>query len=179
MKSILLSSALLVVAGTAAATPPLSAPVEIVNESVNVTVDNPQTEVKINNDSTNPVPVVVQGGVSGSSEPRFVGFSDDAVRADVGLVGLHGACKNKFGSGARMCTTEEVFTTPDLGSYPEVARAWVQQTDKYIYFTDSRTVNCRGWDLASSTYSSTVIKGEKMSLGAVVCTNLLPVTCCK
>jgi len=67
VKRIILSSALLAISAVATANPNIPLDVNLTNDSVNVTVDNPQTEVKINNDSANPVPVVVQGGVSGSS----------------------------------------------------------------------------------------------------------------
>ena len=180
MKRILLSSVLLAIAGNVYAQPPFAFDVNVTNESLGVTVDNPQTEVEIINDSANPVPVVVQGAVSGSSEPRFVGFSNDMVQGNAGLVGVHEACENKFGSGARMCSTAEVFKTPGISSYPDVAKAWVQPDSAFERTSDvPYGNNCYGWSTSTNNRFGSVFEGQRMNLESDICSRYLPVTCCK
>lgn len=45
---------------------------------------------------------------------RFVGFSENQTAPDRGLVQMHFACQSSFGDSARMCTTKEIFETPDF-----------------------------------------------------------------
>ena len=88
--------ALLLTAGISAAyaakPPPQAQEVIVINDdtqSVPVTVQNPQTSVTV--DNTTPIPVDVQGGITiNATELQFVGFSNDVVLGDVGLVGEAG-----------------------------------------------------------------------------------------
>jgi hypothetical protein len=188
---IALSVTLGLATATTVAEPP-TASVNISNTPLPVTVQNPQTSVTVDNESSNPVPVTVQGDVMVQTEPRFVGFSDDRVQGDVGLVGMHTACRNKYGGGARMCLDIEVFKTPDLQPNPSNAIGWVQPANEYV--SSSNKNNCIDWTYRSATATGTVLSGQRMQLAgtrgvqylggrrisrSANCDEALPVACCQ
>ncbi|MGD2076277.1 MAG: hypothetical protein PVG38_15365, partial [Gammaproteobacteria bacterium] len=49
--------------------------VNVVNTPLLITVENPSSEVTVNNDATNPVPVTVQNQTAGPAKYQFVGFT--------------------------------------------------------------------------------------------------------
>ena len=139
--------------------------------------DVPQDVTVVN---TTPIPVEVQGGITIAAEPRFVGFSDSAVRGDVGLVGLHGACRDTYGPGARMCLSIEVFKTPDLESIqiPGFDRGWIAPQILDIGNVSAERFDCFGW------YGLTEAKGltllaDSMAIVPDYCSTPFPVACCQ
>lgn len=100
--------------------------VNIIN-TPNVTVTNPQTSVTVNNDSANPVPVTVQGGITVSRVPQFVGFSDTTVNGGVGWPAVNAACSSKFGAGTRICISTEIYISggPTLPMASDLVYGWV------------------------------------------------------
>jgi len=149
------------------------------------------TPVTVVNTEASPVPVTVQGDVTVTSEPQFVGFSNDAVQGDVGLVGMHGACAATYGVGARMCLSSEVFKTTNLQPVPSVPSGWIQHDDLYSLWTNFEE-NCLGW--SSPLETGNVLSGERMNLWAdrevtypggvrtpvhALCSQARPVACCK
>ena len=153
-------------------------------------------DVNVINDATNPVPVTVQGGISVSSEPQFVGFSSDSVQGDVGLAGMHGACAATYGAGARMCLGMEVIKTPGLQPNLTVPSGWIHPTKNNRITGDisQTSASCYNWTSADSTYRGHVLSGERMqvheyyvvtypggvlTLTAAYCNQLRPVACCQ
>ena len=145
--------------------------------------------VTVGNDAANPIPVTVQGGITVTSEPQFVGFSNDSVQGDVGLVGMHGACAATYGTDARICLEIEVFNTPNLQPVPPVPSGWVQSNASQTLNNN----NCTGWTSAVGR-TGYVLSGERMQLGGsstytypggiltttpANCDELRPVACCK
>lgn len=116
--------------------------------------------------------------VTVTSEPRFVGFSDDAVYADVGLVGMHSACASTYGVGARMCLDVEVFKTPGLKSVPSVTKGWLQPTS-FMSADNPGSLSCNGWSVNTGS-SATWLTGEmQIKFGSNQCENHFRVACCK
>ncbi len=127
------------------------------------------------------------------SEPRFAGFSNDAVAADSGLAGMHEACASTFGEGARMCLDIEVFKTPGLRSVSAVTRAWLQPTS-LLSGDNPGSLSCNGWSVTTGS-AATWLTGDMQIIYASKhhharrydsrryqyshCENSLPVTCCK
>ena len=152
--------------------------VNVVN-TPSVTVTNPQTSVTVDNTTTNPVPVTVQGGLTASA-PQFVGFSNDSVQGDVGLVGMHGACAATYGSSARMCFEIEVFKTPNLQSVPGVI-GWLQENlTSGLLFPRNSVASCFQWNVADASGVGAVLEGDGMRLGRrLSCATIIPVACCQ
>ena len=128
-----------------------------------------------------------------SSEPRFKGFSNDTVSADVGLAGMHGACSSTFGATARMCLDIEVFKTPGLKTNSSVARGWLQPTS-FMSGNNPGSLSCNGWS-ANTGSSATWLTGDMQIIYGgkhyggkryddrhdvnTHCEHQLPVACCK
>lgn len=89
--------------------------------------------VEVSNDGTMPVPVTAE------IEYRYTGLSTAFVTSYVGLNGMHEACRATFGPAARMCTTEELFRTPDLAEKPvrEPGGSWVHPVIVAVAFDDA------------------------------------------
>jgi len=66
--------------------------------------------VEVVNTSAAPMPVVVQSGSGGALQRRLVGFTEQTVRGNDGILSLNGACATDF-PGSRMCTTVEIFNS--------------------------------------------------------------------
>lgn len=163
MKTITLFILILVASNTWAAAP--AKDVNVIN-TPSVTVTNLPASVTVDNSATNPVPVSIQGGVSVAPDPQFVGFSSDSVKGNVGLVGMHGACSLTYGTGARMCTDEEVFKTPNLQPVPSVPSGWIQPTSQMMQFDDINKQTCSHWSDRSIGGIGFVLSGERMNIAA-------------
>jgi hypothetical protein len=117
------------------------------------------------------------------SEARFVGFSNNTVSADVGLVGMHDACRSAYGVSSRMCLDIEVFKTPGLRSIPSVTKGWLQPTS-YLSGDNPASLSCNGWSentggAASWLTGNMQIKYGSKHNGSIHCENHFPVACCR
>lgn len=180
-------------ATTTAAAPPTPS-VNIANTPLPVTVQNPQTSVTVDNTSANPLPVTVQGGITVQAEPQFVGFSDDTVQGNVGLAGMHAACRDTFGAGARMCLDIEVFKTRNLQP-TSVSNGWIQPTPAGVSPSyGDPSYNCSWWTDVSVNATGAVLSGERMqffgfqyvtylggtpTVETAYCADARPVACCQ
>jgi hypothetical protein len=128
-----------------------------------------------------------------ATEPRFAGFSNNAVAADAGLAGMHAACRSSYGAGARMCLDIEVFKTPGLKSVSSVDKGWLQPTS-YLSGDNPGALSCNGWSVSTGSAATwltgdmQIIYGSKHYGGNRYdsrhragnhCEGLLPVVCCK
>jgi hypothetical protein len=128
-----------------------------------------------------------------ASEPRFTGFSNDAVSADAGLAGMHEACSAAYGVGARMCLDIEVFKTPELKTDPSVARGWLQPTSN-LSGDNPGSLSCNGWSVNSGSAATWLTGRMQITYGSKHyqvkhydnrndvnshCEQQLPVACCK
>ncbi len=127
------------------------------------------------------------------SEPRFAGFSNNAIAADSGLAGMHEACHSAYGAGARMCLDVEVFKTPGLRSVSSVQKGWLQPTS-FLSGDNPGALSCNGWSVSTGSAATwltgdmQIIYGSKHYGGnrfdgrhraSNHCEGLLPVACCK
>jgi hypothetical protein len=127
------------------------------------------------------------------SEPRFKGFSRDAIAADGGLAGMHDACSATYGKGARMCLDIEVFKTPGLKKVSSVTKGWLQPTSQ-LSGDNPGSLSCNGWSVDTGA-AATWLTGEMQIIYASKhhqakrydsrgslnshCENHLPVACCQ
>ena len=126
-------------------------------------------------------------------EPRFAGFSDNTVTADVGLAGMHEACSSTYGAGARMCLDIEVFKTPGLKTDSSVAKGWLQPTS-FLSGDNPGSLSCNGWSFNTGSAATWLTGDMQIIYGsrryAVKrydnrhhlnnhCEQHLPVACCK
>ena len=158
----------------------------------------PTKGVTIINDETNPVPVTVTNECTTSTgEYQVIGVTTDSVPADIGINGIYKACEITFGDGARMCTSKEVLSTPNLDTVlaelPAGTGAWVTRTvisthminDELYYVFDfgasypERFLNCNGWS-ASGFGGGTLFKSSEgpIIIDVNSCAALQRVTCC-
>jgi hypothetical protein len=173
--------------------PPGPQDVNVVN-TPNVTVMNPQTSVTV--DNTNPIPVDVQGGMIASSEPRFVGFSTAILRGDAGYPNINQACRDSFGTGARICLASEVANTVQLPIDSTEEFAWVNMIraneGELSYHGAGLASNCGAFKNANPGGRDYVVSrdtGEILELNDSTPTNRMtalgscgssyPVSCCK
>ena len=142
---------------------------------------------------TDDVTTVNAASLTAPGEPRFAGFSNNAVTADVGLAGMHEACSSTFGADARMCLDIEVFKTPGLKARSSVARGWLQPTS-YLSGDNPGALSCNGWSVNSGS-AATWLTGDMQIIYASKqyggkrydhrhyannhCESQLPVACCK
>lgn len=113
-----------------------------------------------------------------SVERQFVGFSNDAVAGDSGLVGINAACAATYGTGARICFDSEVYNTPNLQPIPSVSRGWLQPTN--FSFDSPAMFSCKWWSFHRIDQSATWLTGEMgIDWGDNQCAFVLPVACCK
>lgn len=109
-------------------------------------------------------PVAVDDATAHSSplifanEPRFAGFSNNAVAADSGLAGMHEACRSTYGVDARMCLDIEVFKTPGLKSVSAVEKGWLQPTS-YLSGDNPGALSCNGWSVNTGS-AATWLTGD-------------------
>jgi hypothetical protein len=129
---------------------------------------------------------------------RYIGNSTALVVPNIGINGMHATCQADFGDGARMCTTTEVFETPNM---PQTSPsfAWVQPviTDIIVDGTNVhygvagriishaisegiRGVNCSAWTDTTVARGTTVTNSLSgvMSIGSDSCDEDFRVACC-
>lgn len=131
-----------------------------------------------------------------NKEYRFVGFSTTPVQGNAGMAAMHADCQSTFHDrGARMCTTEEVFRTPNLEdlNLPPDESAWVQpiaagvggavgQTlivDQFqATITHGSTISCNGWTSNNVFFAGLSYRSFSGSFDNRSCSNSSPVACC-
>lgn len=79
--------------------------------------------VDVVNDTTVPIPVVVQNGTDAASQRQLVGYTEQLVNPKDGILKLNRACDNEF-PGSRICTTVEIFKSVQIVE-SNAARGWV------------------------------------------------------
>ena len=106
---------------------------------------------------------------------RFVGYATTTPRTgDEGFVAMHTSCQEDFGPLARMCTTEELFLSPNA-AYPDNP-AWIHSVGGSQDFISGGTPqNCNGW--TSNSGGGLGIRAGGVATG-FACSNDRPVTCC-
>jgi len=120
-----------------------------------------------------------KGGSAGGVY-RFVGYATTTLRTgDEGFVAMHTSCQEDFGPLARMCTTEELFLSPNAAS-PDEGEAWVHSIGNasggQADFIGGPSVGtCKGWSDASA---GGVVIGAGGVIMTLPCGNTRQVTCC-
>ncbi len=122
--------------------------------------------------------VINSSTVTVTNEPRFVGFSNEAVYANTGLAGMHDACASTYGAGARMCLDIEVFKTPGLKSVPSVTKGWLQPTNQ-LSAENPGSLSCNGWSVNTGSSATWLTGDMQIKFGSNGCENLFRVACCK
>ena len=129
-----------------------------------------------------------------TGEYRLIGFSRTSFQGNAGIAAMHADCQATFDDRlARMCTSEEIFKTPNLQDLDLKRDGWVQPivagtgfsgsagstliVDAYsATLTFSRTQSCNGWTDTRPiglTYDSSV-----GALDNSPCVNEFAVACC-
>ena len=129
----------------------------------------PQDVIVVNDASS---PVLVK-----AKSYRYVGNTIAETFPNVGINGMHENCRTDFGASARMCTTTEVFETPNMPSNNTLGQgAWVQPiiSDSILSSTEVHYVvngillpesigggiggmNCRSWSTSESNNRGALI----------------------
>lgn len=123
---------------------------------------------------------------------QFVGFSIGTISGSQGIVSMHALCQLDFGPDARMCISEEYFTSATAAE--PLSRAWLHPTivGNSLPSTSSsgltdfsgvsserfRTLNCNGWQRGATDLGLAL---EALSAGKPVfnsCADPIAVTCC-
>ena len=146
------------------------------------------------NDAFSPVLVEVKSY-------RYVGNSTAMIYPNIGINGMHETCQTAFGSSARMCTTTEVFETPNLPLNNVIGQAaWVQpiisgtilSSTEVLYVVNGvllpeslgggiSGMNCRTWSEATVNNRGAIIgtgAEHKISINYANCNEDLYVACC-
>ena len=128
--------------------------VNVVNTpNVNV-VNTPDVNI------TNMAPIQVKT----SNVYHFAGFSKKKLIGSSGIAALHAGCQSSFGAAARICTTKEIFKTPELSSvttgqgwaHPVVVSEFINSANKRVMRDFSGlsaitlSMSCDGWSSATS-----------------------------
>ena len=129
--------------------------------------------------------MTVTSAAADSSSVRFVGFSNQMLMGDAGIVAFHRACQAAFGLEARMCTTVEYFSSPNAaGATPTLA--WIHPVvanDGGDFLTENGVRKCIAWSELLFPNTLTLTEGtvinEKGQVGEVRCDVARPITCCK
>lgn len=147
------------------------------------------TDVNVVNDTSNPVPVIVQNP---SGERQFVGFSDVTVNGGAGWPAVNAACTSKFGNGARVCAAYEIYNNggPVIPMSPVSTKGWVinsplNKTDFRVGDTCSAfkysDPDHHGWVIDSDTgeikYTTFSTENRFFTIGS--CQSDFPVACCQ
>lgn len=136
----------------------------------------------VNVTNTRPIPV------KSSNVYRFAGFSTATLIGKSGVAALHAACQSNFGAGARMCTTKEIFETPDLISvttgqgwaHPVVVSEILNAANKRVMrdfsglSATTLTMSCDGWRSMASGVIYTADEGYRVA----ACSAARNVSCC-
>ncbi len=86
---------------------------------------------------------------------NFVGFSDSTRAGDVGLRAMNKACEDKYGQGARMCTSEEIkksWKNP-FSIIVTHGPAWVNPSNITMFQDVEPSSPCRGAIDGASGYA--------------------------
>jgi len=103
--------------------------VKVVNKPVVKAQQRGDWNVTVNNDETNPVPVTVQPdglSVNVSTVYRFAGYSSQTVTGSAGgIPGMNNICKSEFGGKARMCYTQEYYSSNNTDIVSTSGLGWI------------------------------------------------------
>ena len=174
--------------------------VKVVNTpSVTVT---PGTLIEVTVPQDKPLPVTITPEakipVTVSSVYQFAGYSNDTVNPTGGIAEMHSVCQGTYGASARMCTTKEFWTSPDLYFETE---AWIQPTivgytlvresthpdqNPVLWIVDFigaqmdiTDANCAQWTSREGGLSYGLgVSADNKSIWPTYCYRLLQVTCC-
>lgn len=124
-----------------------------------------------------------------SEASHFIGFSNNRVSSDQGLVGMNKACKSTYHPEARICNSREIVDT--AWPYTLGARtAWVHPLIVATYFDNhslnqvdysgviSDTLSCTGWKSRSLLEYGLAVDGY-LRFHAVQCGASHNVACCE
>lgn len=150
--------------------------VNVVNTPLLITVENPSSEVTVNNDATNPVPVTVQNQTAGPAKYQFVGFTAATYDGGQGIVTYTNTCNGEF-LGSRMCTYGEFYTTSPFPDLDANAIAWIWPWDNKTSSTAPNNRDCSVWISTLASESGAVIRGDGRATTAP-CSSTLPIACC-
>jgi len=136
---------------------------------------------------------------------RFVGFSATKTNGMVGPAAMNNACKEKYGQGARMCTTEEILTSWQLPSgsnkygwinpsqiqispYPESTTSnkyvAIDSASGFVTYGENPTeasgkLNCSRWTFPlEQDTTGIVLYGQTGSVATSYCSEANYVACC-
>jgi len=170
-----------------------------VTGDVDVNVVN-EPGVTVLNDTSKPIPVAVISG--GPPLLRYVGLTEPHSAEGPGYIGMNRACQDAFGTGSRMCSTEDFFDsalTQPIGDYawisvtpasfhtemlPGGLKLWQLYTRSGLNIIVTRdpdyesfSFNCRDWRIATPADLGAMISPDG-ELASQECTAILPIACC-
>jgi len=133
---------------------------------------------------TNMTPIQVKA----SNVYHFTGFSKKKLIGSSGVAALHAGCQSDFGSAARMCTTKEIFKTPDLTtvttgqgwSHPVVVSEFLNLSNKRVMRDFSGlsaitlSMSCDGW----SKNTSGILYSAREGFQVTNCSVAQRISCC-
>jgi len=112
---------------------------------------------------------------------EFAGFTTATMSGSAGYLGMNNACRNDFGSDARMATSTEVAQS-NLGA-AQSGVAWVQGVSHAsdpsldaVSGTSTGSLTCKGWSDSGSITALTV-DGANFSMGTQFCYQASAVAC--
>jgi hypothetical protein len=130
-----------------------------------------------------------------TGEYRLVGLSEEVFQGNGGIAAMHAACQATFGDRlARMCTSEEVFKTPNLQDLGLERSGWIQPIITGAGFSDagefivdaytaalsfSTTQSCNAWTSnQEGPFFGLTYNPRAGALENSPCINENPVACC-
>jgi hypothetical protein len=140
--------------------------------------------------------------VNVSTEYRFAGYSTGTTLGNAGsVIGMHALCQADYGEHARMCTSKEWWTSPNV-SLPPNGPAWIQPVTVAAYSgldhtmtqtrnvvidwtghrknvqrnTDARPPTCRQW--TDNNEDGLVVQAGFTTVQTRACGSNNYVTCC-
>jgi hypothetical protein len=135
---------------------------------------------------------------------KFVGFSTGTTSGMVGQPIMNNKCKSQFGMASRMCTTQEILTSPYL-PHGENTSGWINPSHiQLLFMPDAQTsedwvafdaasgllaygwnvalalakLNCGGWTTTLDTVTGALFSAAKGSIISSNCSSVKHVACC-
>ena len=120
--------------------------------------------ISIDNDSANPVPVVISDPVQVNvgTNYRYIGNTSSVVTADRGVDGFNRNCQAMFGAPARMCTSKEYFQGTGVPSLSP-GDHWILPIVTDVYYDP---IGNRRWH---TLYTGGIIFGASGLTGSITC----------
>lgn len=171
--------------------------VNVVNTVLPVTLA-PGTPIEVTVPVDEPLPVTVAPDnpipVTVSTDYQFVGYSVAKVGPSSGIVLMHRICQESYGLAARMCTTKEFWTSPQMHFPAEKGAAWIQPSIVGYALVNGRTwvvdfsgaqidmedTTCGQWTehWSATPWRGTALSGYSNVVITSGCGSELEVTCC-